>query len=87
MLEEFFLDGVLVEPGDGAQPPGHGRPGAPEHFQFPGEGLDVGAADGEQWQRPGAAPGGELAQVEWVGLAGQAAVAGQEPGERAARTR
>jgi uncharacterized membrane protein YidH (DUF202 family) len=22
MLEELFLDGVLVEPGDGAQPPG-----------------------------------------------------------------
>ena len=42
---------------------------------------DVGAADGEQGQGPGAAPCGELAQVERVGLAGQAAVAGQEPGE------
>jgi hypothetical protein len=50
--------------------------------EFAGEGLDVGAADGEQRQAPGAAPGGELAQVQGVGLAGQAAVAGQEPGER-----
>jgi hypothetical protein len=24
---EFFFDGVLVEPGDGAQPPGDGGPG------------------------------------------------------------
>ena len=31
---------------------------------------------------PGPAPAGELAQVEGVGLAGQAAVPGQEPGER-----
>jgi hypothetical protein len=32
-------------------------------FQLSGESLDVGAADGEQCQRTGAAPGGELAQV------------------------
>jgi hypothetical protein len=47
-----------------------------------GEGLDVGAADGEQRQGPGAAPAGELAQLQGVGLASQAAVPGQEPGER-----
>ena len=51
-------------------------------FQFAGEGLDVRAADREQRQGPGAAPSGELAQVQGVGLAGQAAVPGQEPGER-----
>jgi hypothetical protein len=33
-------------------------------------------------QETGPAPGGELAQVQRVGLAGQAAVPGQEPGER-----
>ena len=82
VVEEFFLDGVLVEPGDGAQPPGHGGAGPAAGFQFAGEGLDVGAADREQRQRPGAAPAGELAQVEGVGLAGQAAVPGQVPGER-----
>ena len=42
------------------------------------------AADGEQGQGLGAAPGGELAQVQRVGLSGQATVAGQEPGERKA---
>src|SRR6202035_2400986 len=81
MLEEFFLDGVLVEPGDGAQPPGDGGPGPAAGFQVAGEAFDVGAADGEQGQGPGAAPGGELAQVQRAGLSGQAAVPGQVPGE------
>ena len=47
MLEEFFFDGVFVEPGDGAQPPGDGRAGPAAGFEFPGEAFDVGAADGE----------------------------------------
>ena len=50
-------------------------------FQVPGEALDVGAADGEQGQGAGTAPVGELAQVQGVGLAGQAAIAGQESGK------
>ena len=79
MLERFFLDGVLVEPGYGAQPPGDGRAGTAAGFQFAGEGLDVGAADREQRKRPGAAPAGELPQVEGAGLTGQSAVAGQNP--------
>ena len=82
MLEELLLDRVPVEPGDGAQPPGDGGPGPASGFQVAGEAFDVGAADGEQVQGAGAAPGGDLAQVEGVGLAGQAAVPGQEPGER-----
>jgi hypothetical protein len=45
------------------------------------EALDVNSADGEQDQGSAAAPAGELAQVQRVGLAGQAAVPGQEPGE------
>ena len=79
VLEQFFLHGVFVEPGDGAQPPGDGGAGAPVGFQVAGEAFDAGAADGEQAQRAGAAPGGELAQVQRVCLAGQAAVSGQEP--------
>ena len=55
---------------------------APAGFQFAGEGLDVGAADREQRHGPGAAPAGELAQVDGAGLAGQAAVPGQVTGER-----
>ena len=54
---------------------------AASDFEFPGEAFDLGAADSEQAQGAGAAPGGELAQVQCVGLAGQAAVSGQEPGE------
>jgi hypothetical protein len=81
MLQEFFFHGVLVEPGDGAQPPGDGGAGPAPSFEFSGEAFDVGAADGEQGQRPGPAPASELAQVQGVGLAGQAAVPGQEPGE------
>jgi hypothetical protein len=55
--------------------------GSASGFQVPGEALDVRAPDGEQGQGPGPAPAGELAQVQRVRLAGQAAVPGQEPGE------
>ena len=81
MLQEFFLDRVFVEPGHRAQPPGDGGAGAPFGFQVAGEALDVGPADGEQRQGVGAAPGGELAQVQRVSLPSQAAVSGQESGE------
>jgi integrase/recombinase XerD len=67
----------IVEPGDGAQQPSHGRAGPGAGFEFPGKAFDVGAADGEQGKRPGAAPAGELAQVQRVRLAGQAAESGQ----------
>jgi hypothetical protein len=82
MIQELLFDGVTVEPGDGAQPPGDGRPGAAPGFQVAGEALDVCAADGEQVQGARAAPAGELAQVENVCLSCQLAVPGQEPGER-----
>jgi hypothetical protein len=32
MLEQFFLDRVAVEPGDGAEPPRHRGPGPPGDF-------------------------------------------------------
>jgi hypothetical protein len=79
VLEELFLDGVPVEPGDGAQPPGYGGARPPSRFQVAGEAFDIGAADNKQVQGAGAAPAGELAQVQRVGLAGQAALPGQEP--------
>jgi hypothetical protein len=79
VLQEFLFDRVLGEPGDGAQPPGDRGAGPAPSFQVAGEGVDVGAADGEQVQGMGAAPAGELAQVKCVGFAGQAAVSGQEP--------
>jgi len=81
MVEEFLLDGVPVEPGNGGQPPGDGGPGPASGFQVAGEALDAGAADREQGHGSGAAPGRELAQVQGVRLAGQAAVSRQVPGE------
>jgi hypothetical protein len=44
VIEEFFLDRVPVEPGDGAQPAGDGGPGAAAGFQIATEELDVRAA-------------------------------------------
>ena len=44
VVEQVFLDGVPVEPGDGAQSPGDGGPGAAAGFQVAGEALDAGAA-------------------------------------------
>jgi hypothetical protein len=58
MLEKFLLEGVLAEPADRAQPPGDRGPDAAFRLEFAGEGLDVGAADGEQGQGPCAASGG-----------------------------
>ena len=66
MVQEFLLDRVLKEPGDRAQPPGNGRASAASCFQVAGEAFDVGAADGEQGKGAGAAPGGELAQVQRI---------------------
>jgi hypothetical protein len=42
VLEEFLLDGVLVEPGDGALPPGDGSTGTAARFEVAGEAFDVG---------------------------------------------
>jgi hypothetical protein len=75
ILEEFFLDGIAIEPGDGAQSAGDGGPGAAAGFQIAGEELDVRAAGREQAELVLLAPAGELAQVQLVGLAGPPAAA------------
>jgi len=38
---QALLFGIALEPGDGAEPAGHGRPGTPSLFQGPGVQLDV----------------------------------------------
>src|SRR5215831_8052638 len=73
---------VPVEPGDRAQPAGDGGAGPAAGFHVTGEALDVGAAGPEQAQVPLLAPARILAQVQRVGLAGQAGITGQEPGQR-----
>ena len=80
MIQEFFLDGVPVEAGDGAQAAGDGGAGPASGLQVPGEALDVGTARLEQVQVALLAPARILAQIQLISLAGQAAVAGQEPG-------
>jgi hypothetical protein len=62
------------------QPPGHCGAGSSGGLEVAAEQLDVGAAGGEERQAAALAPGGELAQVQYVGLAGQAGIPGQEPG-------
>src|SRR2546429_1318765 len=73
---------TLFRSGDRTQPPDNGGAGTAVGFQVACEAFDVGAADGEQVQRAGAAPGSELAQVQRVRLSRQPAVPGQEPRER-----
>jgi hypothetical protein len=80
-LEESLLLGVAVEPGHGAQSPGDGGASTAAIFEITGVALDVSAPHCEQAQGVLLAPGDELAQVQGVGVSGQAAVAGQERGE------
>jgi hypothetical protein len=80
VVEQVLLDRVPVESGDGGQPPGYGGTGPPGVLELTGEQFDVGPAGREQPQVTSVAPGGELAQIQGVRFAVQAAVCGQEPG-------
>ena len=71
--------------GRGMQPTGDSSAGAAPVFQVTGEPLDVGPAYGEQRYGAGAAPCGELAQVQRVRLPGQS-VSPQYPARNPART-
>jgi hypothetical protein len=77
--DQAFLSGVAVETGHGAQPTGDGGPGPTQGLEVTGEALDVSAPRPEHCHPVFGAPGHVLAQIQRVGLAGQAAVAGQEP--------
>ena len=66
---------------DGYTATGSRGAGTRTGFQFPGEGLDVGAADQEQRQGPGTAPVSELQQV-WSGQSPRLAdLAGSDHGD------
>lgn len=80
--DEAFFFGVAVERRDGAQPSGDRGASLALGLEVAAEAFDVGAARTEDRQMPFGAPGDVLAQVERVGLTGQAAVAGQEAGQR-----
>jgi hypothetical protein len=72
VVEPVFLDCVPAQAGDGGQPSGDGRSCPARGFEIAGEQLDVSAPGSEQGEVALAAPGGELAQVQRVGLAGHA---------------
>lgn len=57
MREQVFLDGVLVQSGDGGQAARGGGPGPAFGFQVAGAGLDIGATSREQVQAALVAPG------------------------------
>ena len=69
VLDHAFLFGVAVEPDDRAQPPRYRRPRPAAVLELAGEALDVDAANLEQAMLTVPAPGGELAQIQRVGVA------------------
>jgi hypothetical protein len=81
VLEKLLLDGVAVEAGDCAKPPGNRRASPATLLEVTAEALDVRAPCLEEVDVVLLAPGGELAQVERVSLAGEPAVTGEESGE------
>jgi hypothetical protein len=80
--DETLLLGVAIEARHGAQPARDRCPGPAQRLEVAGEALDVDASRPEHRQAAFGAPGDVLAQVQRVGVAGQAAVAGQEPRQR-----
>ena len=69
MIEQVFLHRVPVEPGDGAQPPGDGRPGTAAGLQVAREAFDIGTAGLEEAQLVLVAPAGVLAHAQLVRFA------------------
>jgi hypothetical protein len=70
MGEESFFFGVAVEAGHGAQSSSNRGSGPASVFQLSSEGLDIGSPYEEQVELMVVAPDQELAQVEFVGVAG-----------------
>ena len=81
VLQKLLLDGVAVEAGDCAKPPGTRRASRPRASRPTAKALDVRSLCLEEVDVVLLAPGGELAQVERVSLAGEPAVTGEESGE------
>ena len=82
MIDDAFFLGVAVEPDDRAQPAGDRGPSPADVLEVTGEAFDVDTVDVEQSAVVVPAPGGELAQIERVRVAGEPATTGQEPEQR-----
>jgi hypothetical protein len=79
MIQQIFLDGVAVEPGDRANRRVMVARARPRPSISRAKTFDVGPADLEQPLVALGAPGRVLAQVQRLCLAGQSGVTGQEP--------
>ena len=66
MLEKLLLDGVAVEAGDCAKPPGNRRASPAARLEVAAEALDVSAPRLEKVEVVLLAPSCELAKVEGV---------------------
>jgi hypothetical protein len=82
VLEKLLLDGVAVEAGDCAKPPGNRRASSPALVEVTAETLDVRAPRLEEADVVLLAPSGELAPVEGLRLSGESVVASQIATER-----
>lgn len=81
MVKKLFLDGVSVEPADRAQSTRDRRTCSAAAFDIAAEALNVCTSSLQQVQIVLLAPGGEHPQVERVGVACQAAIAGKKPSQ------
>jgi hypothetical protein len=82
MLDHAFLFGVPVEAHHRARPACDGGAGLAAIFEVAGEAFDVDTTNVEQPLLVLPAPGGELAQIQHVVLAGEATVSGQKNEQR-----
>jgi hypothetical protein len=81
VIEKLLFDRLTVKTGDGAEPPSNRRASTAALLKVATEALDVGAPRLEETDAVLLAPGGELAKVEGVRLAGKPAVSGEKAGE------
>ena len=81
MLEKLLLDGVAVEAGDCAKPPGNLARARPRSSRSRPKNSMSAAPCLEEVDVVLLAPSCELAKVERVSLAGEPAVTGKESGE------
>jgi len=82
VLDRLLLDGIAVEAGDCAKPPGNRRTSSAALLEVAAEALDVSAPRLEEAEVVLLTPSGELAKVEGVSLSGESAVASKIATER-----
>jgi len=82
VVEQLFLHGVPIEAGNGADPSGDCCPRSAPGFHVPAEAFDISRPRLERAQTVLLTPRHVLAQIQRIRVAGQTAVAGEEPRQR-----